>query len=134
MPVVASFIDDLLSMRQEKVDKRSFDVLSFFPTDANASYNASTNEYTRLFETCFPLNITTRKQLDRLKTPWLTKGLRKSIKHKNRLYKAFIKSPSAIRKSKYKKFRNKLTHLIRRAKRTHYDGEFERAKDDLKST
>jgi hypothetical protein len=122
MPVVASFIDDLLPMRQEKVVKCSFDINNLnkfrellsqvdwnsklIPTDANASYNAFTDEYTRLFETCFPLKITTRKQLDKLKTPWLTKGLRKSIKHKNRLYKAFIKSPSAIRKSKYKKFRN----------------------------
>ena len=60
--------------------------------------------------------------------------MRKSIKHKNRLYKAFIKSPSTLRESHYKNFRNKLTHLIRRAKRTYYDGQFERTKNDLKST
>ena len=97
MPVVASFIDDLLPMHQEKVVKRSFGVNNLnkfhellsqvdwnnklIPTDANTSYNAFTNEYTRLFETCFPLKITTCKLLDRLKTPWLTKGLWKSIKH-----------------------------------------------------
>ena len=106
----------------------------YITTDANESYNAFISKYTRQFEFCFRLKRTTRKQLDRLKTPWLTKGLRKSIKHKNRLYKAFIKSPSTLRESHYKNFRDKLTHLIRRAKRTYYDGKFERTKNDLKST
>ena len=57
-----------------------------------------------------------------------------SIKHKHRLYKAFIKSPSALRESHYRNFRNKLTQLIKRAKRIYYDGQFERTKNELKST
>ena len=63
MPVVTSFIDDLLPMRQEKVVKRSFDVNNLnkfrellsqvdwnsklIPTDANASYTMLSQMNTR---------------------------------------------------------------------------------------
>jgi hypothetical protein len=88
----------------------------------------------RLFETCFPLKVVKRKHSDNLGAPWLTKGLLKSIKKKNRLYKQFIKTPNSIRESRYKIFRNKLTHVIRKAKRSYYESKFESAKNDLKLT
>ena len=37
-------------------------------------------------------------------------------------------------RTRVRRYAYHLINLIRRAKRTHYDGEFERAKDDLKST
>ena len=53
--------------------------------------------------------------------PWLTKGLLKSIKKKNALYKRFLSSPTASHKRQYNCFRNKLNHLLRVAKRDYYD-------------
>ena len=46
--------------------------------------------------------------------PWLTKGILKSIRHKNKL---FLKSNNDINsKTKYKKYRSQLTKIIRAAK------------------
>lgn len=75
-----------------------------------------------------------RKCLRKLNAPWMTQGLLRSIRKKNRLYKKLINSPSLSRESRYKTYKNKLTHLIRNAKRSYYDSKFESAKSDLKQT
>ena len=147
---MACFHDELPPKRDGKILKRSFntsDVNKFRDLfshidwsnilnlpDVNDCYNVFINEYMRLFETCFPLKVVKRKHSGNLGAPWLTKGLLKSIKKKNRLYKQFIKTPNSIRESRYKIFRNKLTHVIRKAKRSYYESKFESAKNDLKLT
>lgn len=50
--------------------------------------------------------------------PWITKGIAKSSKHRFKLYKSFIKNPSKGNEEKYKTYRNKLNHLIRRRRKT----------------
>lgn len=52
--------------------------------------------------------------------PWLTKGILKSITHKNKLYKRFLRSPSVMNKDIYTSYRNKLTNIIRKSKNNHY--------------
>lgn len=49
--------------------------------------------------------------------PWITKGIVKSIKHKNKLYKYYLKNPSTENKNTH---RNKLTYIIRKRKSNHY--------------
>ncbi len=58
------------------------------------------------------------------KIPWISKGILVSVRKKNRLYKMFIKRPTARREQQYKAYKNKLNYLIRIAKRTYYDDEF----------
>ena len=45
--------------------------------------------------------------------PWLTEGLMKYIKVKNKLYKERVKPPSPLRIEIHKKYRNKLNHIFR---------------------
>ena len=66
--------------------------------------------------------------------PWLTKGLLKSIKKKNALYKQFLSSPTVTHKRQYKCFRNKLNHLLRIAKRDYYDKKLTEYKSNVKNT
>lgn len=66
--------------------------------------------------------------------PWLTKGLSKSIKKKNALYKQFLSSPTVSHKRQYKCFRNKLNHLLRIAKRDYYDKKLTEYKSNVKNT
>ena len=66
--------------------------------------------------------------------PWLTKGLLKSIKKKNALYKQFLYSPTVSHKRQYKCFRNKLNHLLRIAKRDYYDKKLTEYKSNVRNT
>ena len=64
--------------------------------------------------------------------PWFSKGILKSIRQKNKLYKCYIKNPSPENKNKYTSYRNKLTHIIRKSKRNHYTEQLNSSQGDGK--
>ena len=57
---------------------------------------------------------------------WITPCLLKSIKTKNRLHRALVRSGFSSQKAhaKYKKYRNKVTHLFEINKRNYYQSQF----------
>ena len=64
----------------------------------------------------------------------MTSGLLCSIKHKNKLYKKYIKTPTEANKTKYIIFRNKINTLLRKTKIKYFQEKFIHLKHDLKST
>ena len=58
----------------------------------------------------------------------------KSIKRKNKLYKQFLQSRNPVIESKYKTYKNKLTHSIRIAKRIYFDKRLTDNKSNMKET
>jgi hypothetical protein len=102
--------------------------------DPNRLYDVFAEEYYRHFEDCFPLKISKLNSCRKSKSPWITKGLLTSVKKKNKLYKKYLANPTPVRDSQYKRYKNKLNHLIRISKKTYYDKKFELAKSDLKTT
>ena len=60
---------------------------SFLDEDPNMAYNNFIDEYSRVYNACFPLKVIKGKLLNNCSSPWITPGLLKSIKKKNRLYK-----------------------------------------------
>ncbi len=66
--------------------------------------------------------------------PWLSKGLLKSIRRKNRLYKRYINTPNDVNQASYKKYKNKLNHSLRIAKRIYYDKQLDYFKTNTKRT
>ena len=65
---------------------------------------------------------------------WLTKGIWTSCKDKNRLYKMFKCNPTIENEQTYKIFKNKLTHIIRLSKKTHFKNKFVIFKNDCRKT
>ena len=63
----------------------------------------------------------------------MSKGLLKSINRKNKLYKKYLKKPS-LKKSVYKRYKNKLICLLRNAKRLYYEEKIVNAKSNVKVT
>ena len=49
----------------------------------------------------------------RSNSQWIFKGLKKASKRKETLYKKFLKNPTQQNEQDYKRYRNKLNHLIR---------------------
>ena len=50
------------------------------------------------------------------------------------MYKRYLRNPSPQNEEKYKKYKNKLNHSLRIAKRLYYEKKIENAKSHMKST
>ena len=131
--VMRTFNDDNLHKFNENLSNAKWSLFRHME-DPNEAYNDFIEGYSRIYNTCFPLKVLKGKQVNKFFSPWLSRGLLKSVNKKNRLYKKFVTSSSTSSETKYKAYKNKLTHLIRIAKRKYYDSKFENARNDLKTT
>jgi hypothetical protein len=93
--------------------------------DTNAAFNYFIKKLKKIYNKCFRFenHVITNK-----KPPWLTKGLLKSINHKNEL---FIKAKNdSTHKQVYNAYRNKLTSLIRKAKYNYHSNVLNQLKNN----
>ena len=66
------------------------------------------------------------------RNPWLSEGLKKSIKVQNKRYRQYKKTGHVEHESVYKQYRNNLNKLLIAAERNHYDTLFIKIKMILK--
>ena len=65
----------------------------------------------------------------------MNKHTRKQVNNiQKKLYKKCIQRPHVAHENKYKRYRNLLTDIIRKAKRSYFAKEFEKNKTDSKQT
>ena len=83
-----------------------------------------------LFEENFPPHNIKLNYSNKL--PWITKGLRVSIKQKHILKNILEKNPTADNKMNYKRHRNALTSLMRTTERRYNEDQLELYKNDLR--
>lgn len=101
--------------------------------DPHKAYNGFLKKYSETYNACFPLRKVKAK-LRFIRKPWISTGLRNSIKRKNKLYRSILHNPNQQHERFYKDFRNKLNHLLRIAKRLYYERKLEETKSDIKAT
>ena len=101
--------------------------------DPSGAYKIFIEKYVTIYDRCFPLKRKKVKQFN-LRKPWFTKGLAKSVKKKNMLYKCFLNNPNSSNENAYKSYKNKLTHSLRIAKRLYYEKQIEKLKSNVKAT
>ena len=82
-----------------------------------------------MFESCFPLKDIKIKYDNR--APYLTRGLKQSIKNKHVLWEKFEKNPTIENKNIYMQFRNKLTGLLRKTERLYLEGQLDLYQYDM---
>ncbi|KAF7660965.1 hypothetical protein LDENG_00270650, partial [Lucifuga dentata] len=66
--------------------------------------------------------------------PWMTKGLQNACKKKNALYRKFIKCRTKETKTKYKKYKNKLTSIIRGQRKDYYSKLLDENRSNMNGT
>ena len=66
--------------------------------------------------------------------PWFTKDLQNVCNKKNKLYKQFLKYKSNSSLVKYKKYKNKLTSILRCEQKRYYNNLLIKCKNDIKGT
>ena len=102
--------------------------------DANDDYNTFVEKFETLYDECIPLKKRTINRKKDPLSPWITKGLLKSINKKNRLYKQYLKNPTNVNLQKFKTYKNKLSMLIRKSKRMYLFKKFENSRNNMKKT
>lgn len=105
--------------------------LPFDTADVNITYNNFLSKFSDIYNECFPL-ITKNIKIKNPNKPWITPGIIKSTKRKNYLYKNWLIRRTEETLSKYKKYKNKLTALIRAAEKTYYEKRFSEISHDIK--
>ena len=90
------------------------------------------NKIKSVYDESFP--ITKVKKRYRNRIPWLTSGLRESIKHKNKLYRMSLKHPTAYNETLYKQYRNMTTRLLRIEEKQYYQSQIEANRDNIRKT
>ena len=98
----------------------------------NDKYNFFHDKVIEVINAHAPLSKLSSKKQKQLKKPWITKGIRTSIKKKNNLYHKFMRKKEVDLYNKYKVYRNKITHLIRHSKKNYYLDYFNKFKTNMK--
>ena len=131
-----------------KFDQENFDI-DYFSVDwedllkidelnADNSTKLYLDKINTLLDTYAPLKRINKYKLKFKSKPWITLGLQKSISVKNKLLTNSINKKDSILKeqfhTKYKKYRNLLSALMKKSKQVYYDKYFERNWNNIKNT
>jgi len=110
------FINDINIDNLTEVISRTYDV--------NDQYNIFHTRLIQAIDKNAPFKTLTNKENKIKLKPWITKGIRKSIHRKNKMYKKYVGNKNEDIYKEYQKLRNKLNDIIRGKKR-HYGKYFE---------
>ena len=83
----------------------------------------------QIFQQSFPLVQLSRRQIK--DKPWITKGLKISIMHKNRLYKTQLLRPGRQQLMKYNKYKDLLRRCLKEAETNYYQDVFDSNKNSV---
>ena len=98
-------------------------------TDTQDAFSKFHDTYKHAFESSFPL-IKVNFQYNNRK-PWLIKGLRNSIKEKNKLYVKSLKCPTLSNERKYKNYKKALNKALKHAEKSHIQDLLDASKNNL---
>lgn len=100
--------------------------------DPKISYSNFHERYTKSHKKHFPLKKL--KHHPQPWKPWISQGLLKSIKKKDKLYKQYLSNLSSQKEEKYKTYKNKLNHSLKIATRLYYDKKLNKSKSSMRAT
>ena len=92
--------------------------------DPDSMFDVFYSKLSSVVDRHIPLKQLSKAHLKNLDKPWISRGIRKSIKLKNNYYKKYIKTRSIYHYNKFKTYRNKINHLLRISKVNYYNKYF----------
>ena len=87
--------------------------------ETNFEYKTFFKMFSELYEKHFPLKDFQIK-VKNLEAPWISKGLKKSSKQKQKLYIKFLKNKSIQNEQIYKNYKHLFEKLTKKANQTYY--------------
>ena len=98
----------------------------------NTLYKHSVKIYSSIYDKNFPA-LETGVKLKDLRTPRMSKAMRKSSKQKQKLYIKFLKSKNPEDELIYKNYKNLFEKLRKKSKQNYYLSLLEKHKDNAKN-
>ena len=87
-------------------------------SDPELSFSEFSKTFLKVYNTSFPIKRKVIKTtIDKNRSPWITKSVLKSVRTKNKLYKAYLINSNKKNQNSYKKYKNKLNHVIKASKK-----------------
>ena len=100
--------------------------------DAQNAYTEFYNEFIDVYNNCFPVKVF--KRCYRTRKPWLSDGMKTSIKTKNKLYRRYKNTRNPEHELQYKQYRNKLNKLLFEAEKDHYEKLLDEITNNLRKS
>ena len=111
--------------------------LKLLPNNIYSNVNSYVSNFIQIFQNTIdkhaPMTKLSRKEQKLQTKPWITKPIMKLIKHKNSLYRKFIKQKTERSKIEYRNVRNIVTHSLEKSKKSYYNNIFTSNQNDSKS-
>ena len=126
------------SFNQESMDDFRTNLLEYDWTflytfkEAEQSFDYFMRIFFKLFDEAFPKKEVRLKR--KSSEPWITKGLRKSSKRKQRLYENFLRNKTAKNEQIYKNYRNNYNKNVKVAKKLYISDLLTKYRKDVKMT
>ena len=102
--------------------------------DAETSFQYFHEKYLAIVDKHAPFQTLTRKQHELELKPWITKGILTSTRVKAKLFRQFKKSNKPEIYHKFKKYRDMINSLLRKAKKQYYKKYFAEHLNNMKKT
>ena len=106
--------------------------------DVDEAYDLFTEKFSMLVDYHLPLKTVKFNKYRHKANTWMTKGILKSLKSKEKLYIKMLKSkgtPSFARnQEKYKIYKNQYNKCIRAAKNKYWENQFQQSENDMRKT
>ena len=102
-------------------------------SDTNKAYDNFIEIFSSLYDECFPkkkIKLKPRKY----NNPWITKGIKKLSKRKQKLYKKFLKNENEKNEKLYKSYKSLFESVKRNSKRIYYSSKILEFKSNAKKT
>ena len=102
-------------------------------SSANDSYNIFLERFIKIYDQAFPERKIEIKKKN-LPSPWISKGLRKSSKRKQRLYENFFKKRSDKNYETYNIYKNLFEKLKKQLKKLYFQNKLKQNEHNIKNT
>lgn len=101
--------------------------------DVNVFFQNFYSRVNNIIDKHVPLRQLTRKEIRSLSKPWVTEGIKTSIKVKEKHYEKYLKTGNTYHLTKFKFYRNKISSLIRHSKQEYYNNYFKTNNTNIKN-
>ena len=101
--------------------------------DLSEPYKTFLNVFSNLYEIAFPkikIKVNSKTRL----SPWITRGILKSSKRKQKLYEKLLKNRNSVNKENYKTFARLFESIKQKSKQNYYHNLLINYENDMKKT
>ncbi|XP_065664776.1 uncharacterized protein LOC136086406 [Hydra vulgaris] len=99
----------------------------------NSAYNNFEKIFLKSYNMHFPIKVKFIKE-KHLKCPWITKGIKKSSKKKQKLHIKYLKNRNEANLNVYKQYKNLFEKIKKNSKKNYYSNKIKNTNGDIKKT